>query len=114
MEISGYPVEVVAGVAVGVVVLFWAVMWAFFAEDGREAAQKTGQKAGGLSVGIIGGVLSLGVGVLEPLLHEPGLIISLLGLGGILGGISLEVFVASVMVTYVLSVAVGNRIGEEA
>jgi hypothetical protein len=113
MPVNGVSTTTMLLAVVGVFALFWAVLWLLTDNDGKEAAKKTGQKSVGLGLGTVGGMLSLMAGVIKPLLLEPGLIITVLGLGGILGGFSVEAFVAGVMVTYVVASMFGWRYGAD-
>lgn len=109
MEIGGFGLEVLAVSFVGVLVALWGLFW-LAGNDAQEAAEKTSDRIVGVTTGVVGGVVALAAGLLQGFLMEPGIIITILGLGSIFGGFSAEAFLAGAVLTYVLKAAVGGGV----
>lgn len=109
MEVSGFDAVILVGAAFAVFVVLWGVL-VLLGYDRKTAAKKANDKKFGVGTGILGGFMALTGGLLEPLLTEPGFLISVLGLGAYLEGFSVDAFAAGVVVTYVLVVFVGRPV----
>lgn len=93
--------------AVGVVISILSIFVAYLAKEGdaRKASEKTSKRAVGVGSGALGSfVVALTVGV-EALLQAPELLITLLGIGSIVGGFSWAAFGAAAFTVYVLGEA---------
>lgn len=96
----------VAGVFVAVVVVF--AIYLTLEGDARKASEQTSQRAVGVASGAGGSVVAALVVGIEAVLQAPELLITLLGIGAIISGISWQVFGATAFVTYILGIAVGG------
>lgn len=102
----GVSATTVLLVLVAVFGALWAVLWLLFDYDADEAAQRTADKAVGTGLGAGGALAAFAGGLLEPVLHEPGIIITVLGLGSLFAGFHWGLFLAGAVVAFVLEHAV--------
>lgn len=66
------------------------------------AAERTRRKVVGVSTGVLGVGIAVAVEGLHLVAEFPGIVIGLIGLGGIMQGLSVEVAAAIMVVTYVV------------
>lgn len=100
------PILLVAG-ALGVFLVVF-IIYLVLEGDSSRAAEKTGKRARGLSLGIAGVAIAAIAEVLHLLAEFPGLVIGAIGLGAIVQGWNWDVFLAVIVLTYIVLGAVRN------
>jgi len=91
----------IGAVLIGLFALYLAVE-----RDGTRAAEKTSEKALGTTVGAGGAAVAAATAGLEVVAQAPEIVITLLGIGSIMAGVSWEVFGATALTSYVVLAAV--------
>jgi len=86
-----------------VVAAVFAMMFtvdAIFGDDIEDAVERTSSRFWGIILGSLSGVAGAAMGLLGPLAELPGLVVAMLGVGGIIAGISWEMFAATSLLTW--------------
>lgn len=94
--------------AIGLIAVF-GVLWAIYLvieRDPEEAARRTSERGIGVATGAFGVGLAAAVEGIQMIAEMPGLVMGLVGLGGVLSGISWEVFSAVAVIVYIVVAAV--------
>lgn len=103
--------SIVAGVEANlglILMAFVALFGVLFAvnlyreQDSKRAARATSQRALGTTTGVFGVVMVVLIEGMHVLAEMPGLVLGLIGLGSVMGGVSVEVAAAVMLVTYIV------------
>jgi hypothetical protein len=101
MQVMGVDLYLVAFGIAAVFMAAFVLDWAM-ERDASSAADKTTRRTFGLIAGSGSVVLTMMTAGLDVIAEAPGLVIGLLGIGGILADVSIEVFAATALVTYIV------------